>query len=504
MSQFEIHRHLVYSMQSGANARTIKRYHHQLLNVEEQARARLGRVWPEFLECGARRTGECFCGANRDVKLWMRIHGSLVLVELDAEEHMRCTRGREAARYGPMARAFGGRVVVLRLRWSGRGAPLAARLEELAARVGAAAAAAAAAAAQVGAAAAAAVEVAHVHFARGEPDFGAEAWAAGAGAGAAGDAASADAASEDAASEDAASEDEAVCATSVRPTCGRAGAKRQRSARCGVTFGFEENLEYFKKKGRQGRGFWNPEKRRLTYEESGDRARLLEEEAWVLFEACKVAPELRQAESRFTGFCGCGALRYVNVWMETDEPTKTLFLVEMDAHEHLRCTRGRERGRYTGLMRHFGGPVFVLRWNAWRGAAREGDGAAREGDGAAREGYAAAREGDAGAGDRAADAAARAGELMAAVTGSLNRIDDGDNVGEGNCHLEVLHVGYGGEAPNFPAGLRLGEAYAGGYAEAGAGAVAVAGAPAGAWAPAAVCAAPAAPPPGARFVYTGW
>jgi hypothetical protein len=224
---------------------------------------------------------------------------------------------------------------------------------------------------------------------------------------------------------------------------------------------------------------------------------LLQEEAWVLFEACKVAPELRQAESRFTGFCGCGALRYVNVWMETDEPTKTLFLVEMDAHEHLRCTRGRERGRYTGLMRHFGGPVFVLRWNAWRGAAREGD--------------AAAREGDAGAGDPAADAAARAGELMAAVTGSLNRIDDGDNVGEGNCHLEVLHVGYGGEAPNFPAGLRLGEAYAGGYAEAGAeagaGAVAVAGAlvGAGAWAHAATCAAPAAPPPpGARFVYTGW
>jgi hypothetical protein len=247
VSQFEIRRHLVYSMQSGANARTIKRYHHQLLNVEEQARARLGSVWPEFLECDARRTGECFCGANRDVKLWMRIHGSLVLVELDAEEHMRCTRGREAARYGPMARAFGGRVVVLRLRWSGRGAPLEARLEELAARVGAAAAAAA----QVGAAATAAVEVAHVHFARGEPDFGAEAWAAGAGAGAAGDAASADAASADAASEDAASEDEAACATSVCPTCGRAGAKRHRSARCG----FEENLEYFKKKGRQGRGF---------------------------------------------------------------------------------------------------------------------------------------------------------------------------------------------------------------------------------------------------------
>ncbi len=84
MALFEIRRHLVYSMQSGANPRTIKRYHHQLLNVEEQALALLGNVWPEVLECGARHTGECFCGANRDVKLWMRIHGSLVLVELDA------------------------------------------------------------------------------------------------------------------------------------------------------------------------------------------------------------------------------------------------------------------------------------------------------------------------------------------------------------------------------------------------------------------------------------
>jgi len=456
LGSFNICRHSVYAMQKEPCARTNKRYRDGLLDVEEQARARLGSVWPEFLQCRARATGECFCGVKRDVKLWMLMHGSLVLVELDAYKHMQCTRGRDAERYWPMARAFGGLVVVVRLHWSGRGLPLAERLEELVARVGAAAAAAAAgpspAAARFGSAAA--VEVMHVHFARGEPDLraGAAAGAAGAAAvaaGAAGEAAGAAAGAaveaagaaagggEGAESEEAAcsteSDDEAACPASVCRSCGRAGPKAQRTA----TFSFEDNLEYFKKKARQGRGFWNPERRRLAYEESGDRARLLEGEAWVLSYACRVEPRLRQKESRFTGFCGCGALRYANVWMETEEPSKTLFLLELDAHEHLRCTQGRERGRYTGLLRHFGGPVFVLRWNPWQGAARAGD-------------------------------AARAVELMTAVTGSLNRIDDGENVGEGNCQLEVLHMGYGGEAANFPAGLRLREEYLGGTAAAGA------------------------------------
>jgi len=431
-------------MQKEPCARTIKNYRDGLHHVEEQARARLGSMWPEFLHCRARATGECFCGVKRDVKLWMLIHGSLVLVELDAYKHMQCTRGRDAERYWPMARAFGGLIVVLRLHWSGRGLPLAERLEQLAAQVGAAVAAAGVAA--VAAAArpasarfdsAAAVEVTHVHFPRGEVDLR---------AGAAGNAASGDevvegaasgdevvegAASGDQDSEETESEDEAACATSVCRSCGRAGPKAPGKATCS----FECNLQYFNKKARQGRGFRNPEKRRLAYEESGDRARLLDEEAWVLSHARKIEPKLRQKESRFTGFCGCGALRYVNVWMETDEPKKTLFLLELDAHEHLRCTLGRERGRYTGLMRHFGGPVFVLRWKA-------GDAAARAGD------------------------FARAVELMTAVTGSLNRIDDGENVGDRNCHLEVLHIGYGEEAANFPAGLRLREEYMGGKAAA--------------------------------------
>ena len=134
------------------------------------------------------------------------------------------------------------------------------------------------------------------------------------------------------------------------------GAKLQRT---GMT-----NLEYFKELGRSGNGFVNEERRRLEYEHSGERERLLVVEKWVLDKMSKRHPELQQTESLFTGFCPCGKLRYTNVWMETDKSEPSLIVVELDAHEHLECTRGREHERYMRLYDEFQKWVVVVRWNS--------------------------------------------------------------------------------------------------------------------------------------------
>ncbi len=87
-------------------------------------------------------------------------------------------------------------------------------------------------------------------------------------------------------------------------------------------------------------------------------------EKWVLEKTMCVHPELRQTESLFTGLCSCGVLWYANVWMETEEQEKTLIVVELDVHDHLWCTRGRERERYLGLCWRFKGWGVVLLWNS--------------------------------------------------------------------------------------------------------------------------------------------
>ncbi len=183
--------------------------------------------------------------------------------------------------------------------------------------------------------------------------------------------------------------------------------------------------------------------------------------------------------------CTCGKLWYTNVWMETEEPEKTLIVVELDAHEHLRCTRGRESERYMGLRWKFNGWVVVVRWNS---VGHE-------------------------------DTAERAKDLNNVLLGVRDQIFEGENVNA----VEVVHAYFGADGVDEPAGLGLKLRFpmsAAGWSTGGAQAVA---ARADTWAPARAeelaparvqaCGAtgwgpPGAPPPGAlpgvRAVYTGW
>jgi hypothetical protein len=247
------------------------------------------------------------------------------------------------------------------------------------------------------------------------------------------------------------------------------GAKLQRT---GMT-----NLEYFRELGRSGNGFVNEERRRLEYEHSGERERQLVVEKWVLGKMSKRHPELQQTESLFTGFCPCGKLRYTNVWMETDKPEPSLIVVELDAHEHLECTRGRERERYMRLYDEFQKWVVVVRWNS---VGHE-------------------------------DTMERWKNLDKVLLGVRARIFEGENMN----NVEVVHAYFGADGVDEPAGLGLKlrhQMSAEGQSTVEAPAVAVRAeecAPArvepwraAGWGP------PGAPPPGAlpgvRAVYTGW
>ena len=249
------------------------------------------------------------------------------------------------------------------------------------------------------------------------------------------------------------------------------------------------NLEYFEEMKRSGNGFVNKERRRLEYEHSGERERLLAVEKWVLGKMSKRHPELQQTESLFTGFCTCGALRYTNLWMETDNSETSLIVVELDAHEHLECTRGREHERYMRLYDEFQKWVVVVRWNSF--------------------GHENTME--------------RWKNLDKVLLGVRDRIFEGENVN----NVEVVHAYFGADGVDEPAGLGLKLRHQ--MSAEGRSTVEAQAVPARAeeWTPARVepwgaadcgaagsdpsgvhCLVPGAPPPGAlqgvRAVYTGW
>jgi hypothetical protein len=222
------------------------------------------------------------------------------------------------------------------------------------------------------------------------------------------------------------------------------------------------NLEYFEELGRSRKVFVNKERRRLEYEHSGERERLLAVEKWVLEKTYIMHRELRQTESLFTGLCTCGKLRYTNVWTETDLSPKSLIVVELDAHEHLSCTRGRESDRYMGLHWKLDRLVVVVRWNS---VGHE-------------------------------DTAERAQDLNKVLMGVRDRIFEGENVND----VEVVHAYFGADGVDEPAGLGLKLRHQMSAAGRSTGRVEPWGA--------AGCGLPGAPPPGAlpgvRAVYTGW
>lgn len=387
----------------------------------------------------------------------MEVEGGLVVVELDYKKHQTCGRSCEAAVYAPLVLEGKGRLVVVRFRHWGTGESFDDRLLRLRKALGSCCYKLRKGIGCSG------VEVVYVCCPSSVSNY--EISVNGGGAPA------------EMAVETAVETVAGAPVVAAGIACGGVSAKRQKKVMT--------NVEYFEELERSTNGFVNKERRRLEYEHSGERERLLAVEKWVLEKTWSTHPELRQTESRFTGLCTCGKLRYTNVWMETEDPEKTLIVVELDAHEHLRCTRGRESARYMGLRWKFNGWVAVVRWNS---VGHE-------------------------------DTAERAKDLNNVLLGVRDRIFEGENVNA----VEVVHAYFGADGVDEPAGLGLKlrhQMSAAGRSTVEAQAVAAradarAPAHADAWAPARVeswgtagCGPPGAPPPGAlpgvRAVYTGW
>ena len=363
----------------------LQRYRRRLrqkyaIELANKVRISLMDSWPQVEHCDSNSAGVCACGLQREMNLSMEVEGGLVVVELDYKKHQTCGRSCEAAVYAPLVLEGKGRLVVVRFRHWGTGESFNDRLLRLRKVIGSCCFRLRKGIGCSG------VEVVHVCFPSsvsnyeisvgggGAPAEMAVETAVGTGAGA------------------------PVVADGV--ACGGVlvSAKRQKTVMT--------NLEYFEELGRSRKVFVNKERRRLEYEHSGERERLLAVEKWVLEKTYIMHRELRQTESLFTGLCTCGKLRYTNVWTETDLSPKSLIVVELDAHEHLSCTRGRESDRYMGLHWKLDRLVVVVRWNS---VGHE-------------------------------DTAERAQDLNKVLMGVRDRIFEGENVNDVEVVLSLIHI----------------------------------------------------------------
>lgn len=436
-----------------------------LIEIVNKTRISLMESWPELEHPASKMTGVCGCGFEHEVSFYLQVEGGLIVVEMDYKNHKACRRSCEAVLYAPLALESKGGLVVVRFQHWGKGDSFDDRLLRLRKAIGACAFKLRKGIACSG------VEVVYVCFPSSFKNY--EVSVGGEGE------------PVETAVETVVETDAGARVVPAGVACGgvlvsakrhKKGAKLQRT---GMT-----NLEYFRELGRSGNGFVNEERRRLEYEHSGERERLLVVEKWVLGKMSKRHPELQQTESLFTGFCPCGKLRYTNVWMETDKPEPSLIVVELDAHEHLECTRGRERERYMRLYDEFQKLVVVVRWNSVGHEDKE----------------------------------ERCKNLDKVLLGVRARTFEGENVNS----VEVVHAYFGADGEDEPAGLGLQlrhqmsaegrstvEAPAAGAPEGPVAARAEECAPArvepwraAGWGP------PGAPPPGAlpgvRAVYTGW
>jgi hypothetical protein len=345
-----------------------------LIELTKKTRISLIDSWPQVEHCHSKRTGVCACGLQREMNLSMEVEGGLVVVELDYKKHQTCGRSCEAAVYAPLALEGKGRLVVVRFRHWGTGESFHDRLLKLRKAIGSCCFKLRKGIGFSG------VEVVHVCFPLSVRNY--EISVGGGGAPA------------EMAVETAVETGAGAPVVAAGVACGGVSAKRQKKVMT--------NLEYFDELGRSRKVFVNKERRRLEYEHSGERERLLAVEKWVLEKTCIMHPELRQTESLFTGLCTCGKLRYTNVWTETDLSPKSLIVVELDAHEHLSCTRGRESERYMGLRWKLDMLVVVVRWNS---VGHE-------------------------------DTAERAQDLNKVLLGVRDRIFEGENVND----VEVVHA----------------------------------------------------------------
>lgn len=385
-------------------AQYAKRRALRLRALAERTRAHLAVLWPSFQSPRASLPSTCACGVERPVDIWMTAGDCLVLVELDAAQHASCAwRDRYAALLASCPAAAPApappSLLVVRFNPFGRGAPLPERLRTLSGFLAAALDAlqhreppAGNGTAPLAPTAAppppardspppARLHVVHVCFPLRHKDI--------------------------------------VAALECAPSPATPPPLEPPSPdlQCLPA----ADLQYLRARARSPRGLANPEHRRLPYPAHPDRAHLLLVEEWLLQHAQKVAPELLQRESKFTGFCPCGALRYTNLWMQLPDPCKTLLLVELDAHLHLACTRASEDQRYRPLHAHFGGRVVVLRFNYFSNFGPDESGHVRTLN------------------------------MLIALTGILRRIEDGETASD----IEVFHVHFTGDPPNFPPDLQL-------------------------------------------------
>lgn len=369
-------------------AQYAKRRALRLRALAERTRAHLAVLWPSFRSPRASLPSTCACGVERPVDIWMTAGDCLVLVELDAAQHASCAwRDRYAALLASCPAPAPPSLLVVRFNPFGRGAPLPERLRTLSGFLAAALDAlqhreppAGAPEGPTAAPPPARLHVVHVCFPLRHKDI----------------------------------------LAALEPLQ-HAAAPPLEPPSPDLQCLAAADLQYLRARARSPRGLANPEHRRLPYPAHPDRAHLLLVEEWLLQHAQKVAPELLQRESKFTGFCPCGALRYTNLWMQLTDPCKTLLLVELDAHLHLACTRASEDQRYRPLHAHFGGRVVVLRFNYFSNFGPDESGHVRTLN------------------------------MLIALTGILRRIEDGETASD----IEVFHVHFAGDPPNFPPDLQL-------------------------------------------------